>query len=177
MSRRGDCWDNAVAESFFATLKGELVDHEAYATRAAATASIGDYINVFYNTQRRHSTIGYLSPIEFEIEVAIGEADSIVRLSTKSGEAHSLGACVATDCVAREPELPRHLTYRNPFGVHLVPNHCDQIHGHHPGRVTLALRWLSTAIAGWVSRSWPNDPPLPRSTRGGSVSDGRGGSV
>jgi hypothetical protein len=89
MSRRGDCWDNAVAESFFATLKGELVDHEAYATRAAATASIGDYINVFYNTQRRHSTIGYLSPIEFEIEVAIGEADSIVRLFTKSGEAHT----------------------------------------------------------------------------------------
>src|ERR1019366_8908880 len=45
-------------------------------------------------------------------------------------------------------ELPRHLAYRNPFGVNLVPNYCDQIHGHHPGRVTLALRWLSTAIAG-----------------------------
>jgi putative transposase len=69
MSRRGDCWDNAVAESFFATIKGELVDHEAYATRAAATASIGDYIDAFYNTQRRHSTIGYVSPIEFELKL------------------------------------------------------------------------------------------------------------
>jgi len=55
MSRKGDCWDNAVAESFFATLKGELVDHEIYATRASAIASIADYIDVFYNVERRHS--------------------------------------------------------------------------------------------------------------------------
>ena len=67
MSRTGDCWDNAVAESFFATLKGELVDHERYATRAAAIASIGDYIERFYNPQRRHSYLGYVSPIEFEL--------------------------------------------------------------------------------------------------------------
>jgi putative transposase len=67
MSRTGDCWDNAVAESFFATLKGELVDHERYATRAAAVASIGDYIERFYNPQRRHSHLGYVSPIEFEL--------------------------------------------------------------------------------------------------------------
>ncbi len=67
MSRTGDCWDNAVAESFFATLKGELVDHERYATRAAAVASIRDYIERFYNPQRRHSHLGYLSPIEFEL--------------------------------------------------------------------------------------------------------------
>lgn len=67
MSRTGDCWDNAIAESFFATLKGELVDHERYATRAAAVASIGDYIERFYNTQRRHSHLGYVSPIEFEL--------------------------------------------------------------------------------------------------------------
>jgi putative transposase len=67
MSRTGDCWDNAVAESFFATLKGELVDHERYATRTAAVASIGDYIERFYNPQRRHSHLGYVSPIEFEL--------------------------------------------------------------------------------------------------------------
>ncbi len=67
MSRTGDCWDNAVAESFFATLKGEFVDHERYATRAAAVASIGDYIERFYNTERRHSHLGYVSPIEFEL--------------------------------------------------------------------------------------------------------------
>lgn len=71
MSRRGNCWDNAVAESFFATLKGELVDHEHYPTRAAARASIGEYIDRFYNPQRRHSSIGYLSPIEFELKLQI----------------------------------------------------------------------------------------------------------
>jgi len=69
MSRKGNCWDNAVAESFFATLKGELVDHESYATRAAAIASIGEYIDGFYNLQRRHSSIGYISPMEFELKL------------------------------------------------------------------------------------------------------------
>src|SRR5262249_6034432 len=67
MSRRGDCWDNAVAESFFATIKGELIDYECYETRAAAIASIGDYIDNFYNVHRIHSTIGNMSPIEFEL--------------------------------------------------------------------------------------------------------------
>ena len=69
MSRRGDCWDNAVAESFFATLKGEHVDHEIYATRDAATRSIADYIDNFYNVQRRHSSIGYISPMEYELRL------------------------------------------------------------------------------------------------------------
>ena len=68
MSRKGDCWDNAVAESFFATLKAELVDHERYPTRAAATASIGDYLETFYNPVRRHSHLGYVSPMEFELK-------------------------------------------------------------------------------------------------------------
>jgi putative transposase len=68
MSRSGDCWDNAVAESFFATLKAELVDHERYPTRAIATASIGDYLEMFYNPARRHSHLGYKSPIEFELK-------------------------------------------------------------------------------------------------------------
>jgi transposase InsO family protein len=67
MSRKGDCWDNAVAESFFATLRAELVDHECYATEEAATASIGDYIDNFYNVERRHSFLDYLNPIEFEL--------------------------------------------------------------------------------------------------------------
>jgi len=71
MSRRGDCWDNAVAESFFATLKGELVDHHNYATRAQAETSIGDYIDRFYNLQRRHSSIGYVSPVEYELRLQV----------------------------------------------------------------------------------------------------------
>jgi transposase InsO family protein len=67
MSRTGDCFDNAVAESFFATLKTEHVDHETYVDRGAGHASIADYIESFYNPARRHSHLGYLSPIEFEL--------------------------------------------------------------------------------------------------------------
>ena len=67
MSRKGDCWDNAVAESFFATIKGELIDHERYVTRKEAIESIADYIDNFYNPHRIHSSIGYVSPIEFEL--------------------------------------------------------------------------------------------------------------
>jgi putative transposase len=66
MSRKGNCYDNAAMESFFKTLKTELVHHERYATRKEARNSIADYIDTFYNTKRRHSTIGYLSPVEFE---------------------------------------------------------------------------------------------------------------
>jgi transposase InsO family protein len=66
MSRTGNCWDNAVAESFFSTLKRELVHHESYASRAEARRSLFEYIEVFYNRVRRHSTIGYRSPAEFE---------------------------------------------------------------------------------------------------------------
>lgn len=67
MSRKGDCWDNAVAESFFGTLKAELVDHEQYATYEAALRSIGEYIENFYNIERRHSFLDYVNPIEFEL--------------------------------------------------------------------------------------------------------------
>ena len=67
MSRKGNCWDNAVAESFFATLRAELVDHERYSARYEAKNSIGDYIDNFYNIERRHSYLGYLNPIEFEL--------------------------------------------------------------------------------------------------------------
>jgi transposase InsO family protein len=70
MSRTGDCWD-AVAESFFATLRAELLDHARYGTQAEATMSIGDYIEGFYNPQRRHSHNGYVSPIEFELRAQI----------------------------------------------------------------------------------------------------------
>jgi len=68
MSRTGDCWDNAVAESFFATIKAELIQSTPYDTRGGATESIGEYIDNFYNPQRRHSYLGYVSPIEFELQ-------------------------------------------------------------------------------------------------------------
>jgi transposase InsO family protein len=66
MSRKGNCWDNAVAESFFSTLKMELVYRTSFATRQEARAAIFEYIEVFYNRLRRHSTLGYLSPVDYE---------------------------------------------------------------------------------------------------------------
>ena len=66
MSRRGNCWDNAAMESFFASLKKELVHDEDYATREEAKASIFEYIEAFYNRVRRHSSLGYVAPDEYE---------------------------------------------------------------------------------------------------------------
>ena len=66
MSRKGNCWDNAPMESFFATLKKELVYLEDYKTRAEARQSLFEYIEMFYNRVRRHSALGYMSPTEFE---------------------------------------------------------------------------------------------------------------
>jgi putative transposase len=66
MSGKGQCWDNAPMESFFGTLKKELVYDEDYHTREQARSSIFDYIEVFYNLKRRHSALGYLSPVAFE---------------------------------------------------------------------------------------------------------------
>jgi putative transposase len=68
MSRVGNCWDNAVAESFFATLKRELADDADWATREEARTAVFEYIEVWYNQQRRHSSLGYLSPAAFELE-------------------------------------------------------------------------------------------------------------
>ena len=70
MSRKGDCWDNAVAESFFSTLKAELVHRTDYVTRSQARASVFDYIETFYNPRRRHSALGYVSPVDHETAAA-----------------------------------------------------------------------------------------------------------
>jgi transposase InsO family protein len=69
MSRKGDCWDNAVAESFFATLEAELILGADWATRAEARSAIFEFIEVWYNRERRHSTLGYRSPVQYEAEV------------------------------------------------------------------------------------------------------------
>jgi putative transposase len=66
MSRKGNCWDNAMAESFFATLKRELIPEAGWPTKAAARAAVFEWIAVYYNRQRRHSSIGYRTPVEFE---------------------------------------------------------------------------------------------------------------
>ena len=66
MSRRGNFWDNPVTESFFGTLKTELIYRRPWPTRESARDAIGEYIEVFYDRIRRHSTIGYVSPAKFE---------------------------------------------------------------------------------------------------------------
>ena len=71
MSRSGNVWDNAAMESFFSSLKTERIGKKVYRTRDDARADVFDYIERFYNTVRRHSTIGYLSPVEFERKVGL----------------------------------------------------------------------------------------------------------
>jgi putative transposase len=66
MSRRGNCWDNAVAESFFSTLKTELVHNMIFLTRDSARNAIAEWIQMFYNSKRRHSSLGYATPLEAE---------------------------------------------------------------------------------------------------------------
>ena len=74
MSRKGDCWDNSVAESFFGSLKTERIFGSTYSTREEARRDIVDYIEMFYNSKRRHSYLGYLSPMEFEKVMAMKKA-------------------------------------------------------------------------------------------------------
>lgn len=66
MSRKGNCWDNAVAESFFKTMKTEMVYHTNFTTRVQAKLAVFEYIEIWYNRERRHSTLGYLTPSEYE---------------------------------------------------------------------------------------------------------------
>ena len=78
MSRVGNCWDNAVAESFFGTLKRELADGADWATREDARTAVFEYIEVWYNRQRRHSSLGFLSPVAYEHQ----QTSLLVRDST-----------------------------------------------------------------------------------------------
>jgi len=71
MSRKGDCWDNAVAESFFARLKNDTVPSAGFQSRDEARQEIVDYIEMFYNSNRRHSYLGYMAPKEFEEKMAL----------------------------------------------------------------------------------------------------------
>ena len=73
MRRKGNCWDNAVAESFFHSLKTEFTNHEMFETRAKANEMIFEYIEVFYNRQRMHSSNNYLLPVEYEEKMILKE--------------------------------------------------------------------------------------------------------
>jgi putative transposase len=78
MGSVGDCYDNAVAETFFATLKKELVYRRSWATRQELRSEVFEYIEGFYNPRRRHSTLGMLSPVEFE-----GQRAGLARASAR----------------------------------------------------------------------------------------------
>ena len=75
VGRKGQCWDNAVAESFFATIKIELLDRRAWPTRARAHQAIFEWIEGWYNTRRRHSTLDYLSPAAYEATAYVNQPD------------------------------------------------------------------------------------------------------
>jgi putative transposase len=71
MSRRGNCYDNAVAESFFSSLKNELIHHNSFRTRGEARTAIFEYVEVFYNRQRRHQSLDYCSPVDYERKAGV----------------------------------------------------------------------------------------------------------
>jgi len=80
MGSKGDCFDNAVAESFFATLKKELIHGRSWPTKAELRAEVFEYIEIFFNRRRRHSTLGYLSPVQFE-NSSLGDGDARLAAS------------------------------------------------------------------------------------------------
>ena len=86
MSGPGNCYDNAVVESFFATLKRERVHRRNYRIRAEATADLFQYIEIFYNRQRRHSSVGHLNPTQFERQAMKENNTSSGNETYKGGE-------------------------------------------------------------------------------------------
>jgi putative transposase len=71
MSRKGNCWDNAVAESFFASLEWELIERSQWSTRAQAGRAVVEYVEGWYNPERRHSSLGYRSPAQYEAQLTL----------------------------------------------------------------------------------------------------------
>ena len=69
MSGKGDCYDNALMENFFGTLKTECVDRQSFTTRSQARQAIFEYVEAFYNRQRLHSSLGYVSPVIYELQM------------------------------------------------------------------------------------------------------------
>ena len=98
MGTVGDAYDNALVESFWATLQTELLDRQKWTTRSQLRAAVFDYIEVFYNRKRLHSSLGYKSPVEFETEWAATQAKDMQaspnnQVSTKPGQLHLAVEC------------------------------------------------------------------------------------
>ena len=81
MGAVGDAYDNALAESFWATLQTELLDRQKWTTRSQLRAAVFDYIEVFYNRKRLHSSLGYMSPVEFETQWAATHAEAYASVA------------------------------------------------------------------------------------------------
>jgi len=100
MGAVGSCYDNAVAETFFATLTKERLLHDApktgWATRAELRSAIFEYIEGFYNPTRLHSTLGMRSPVEYEADHAAGDPDGLARLGAREKTVHNLRLRTAT---------------------------------------------------------------------------------
>jgi len=88
MSRSGNVWDNAAMESFFSSLKTERIERKTYPTRNEARADVFDYIERFYNVTRRHSTVGYVSPVQItpRNEHLQSRGDELTTISVRSGK-------------------------------------------------------------------------------------------
>jgi putative transposase len=106
MGATGSAYDNALAETFFATLKKELVNRRSWPTRGELTSALFDYIETFYNGRRRHSTLGYLSPRQYELRTPrkqhLPTNNYQLKLSTKPGTLHSFFSSLIS------PHTPSH---------------------------------------------------------------------
>jgi len=91
MSRRGNCWDYAAVESFFGTLKTELVHEGEFATHLAAKIEFTEYLEGFYNSRRRHSSLGYLSPLMFELQRGSGKSKGSAPAPPGTSEGRNRG--------------------------------------------------------------------------------------
>ena len=96
MGSRGDCFDNAVAESFFATLKKELVDRRSWPEKAELRTEIFDFIEIFYNRRRRHSTLGMLSPVDYENRTLSPDGSRVAASRLTPHEKMTITATAAT---------------------------------------------------------------------------------
>jgi Integrase core domain len=200
MGSRGDCFDNACCETFHATLKKERIYRQSWPTRAAARSAIFEYIEGWYNPRRRHSTLGYLSPAEFErlqaelarpaLETAISDDGSIAATSPKAsgGLTTRRVSPAGVDFVANGPTSPKNapvvtgprLPLLTAAGSKQKPEHrlgwppaCPQLRGSRSKRRAARRAW-SSSIAETSSRLPDWSVAVGKTTQSFGASIGRG---
>lgn len=118
MSRKGNCWDNAVAESFFGTIKSELIYHHNFKTRKDALLSIFEFIEIFYNKQRLNSSLNYLTPEEFELKECMYGGGQDVGLSSTVSPPAGMRLFASSEQLGCE--APRRFTQMHETGQRIV---------------------------------------------------------